>query len=103
MGAYLISLPPDTQAAVVALVVAGIGILIRLVANYVPWLGEFLDKYKEEWGTAVGIYLVNLLQTYLPGGEWAGVSILLVQVVVAVLTVVIGKALFRKAGARGFK
>lgn len=103
MGVFLVSLPEPTQAAVIALVVAAVGVLIRLVAMYVPWLGEFLDKYKEEWGTAVGIYLVNLLQTYLPGGEWAGASILAVQLVVAVLTVLIGKYLFRKAGARGFK
>lgn len=103
MSVFLISLPEPTQAAVIALVVAGVGVLIRLVSMYVPWLGEFLEKYKEEWGTAVGVYLVNLLQQYLPGGEWAGASILVVQLVVAVLTVLVGKYLFKKAGAKGFK
>jgi len=103
MSVFLINLPSDTQAAVVALVVAGVGMLVRLIAMYVPWLGEFLDKYKEEWGTALGIMLVNLLQNYLPGGEWAGASVLAVELIVAVLTVVLGKYLFRKSGARGFR
>lgn len=103
MSVFLVSLPGPTQAAVVALVVAVVGILIRLVTMYVPWLGEFLEKYKEEWGTALGVLLVNVLQQYLPGGEWAGASILGVELVVAILTILIGKYFFRKAGARGFK
>ena len=103
MNVFLISLPEPTQAAVIALVVALVGVLVRLVAMYVPWLGEFLDKYKEEWGTAVGIYVVNLLQQYLPGGEWADASVIAVQLVVAILTVVIAKYLFKKVGVRGFK
>lgn len=103
MSAFLISLPEPTQAAVIALVVALFGVLVRLVSMYVPWLGEFLDKYKEEWGTAVGIMLVNVLQQYLPGDEWAGASILAVQLVVAVVTVVIGKYLLKKAKVRGFQ
>jgi len=44
--------------------------------------------------------LVNILQTYLPGGEWAGASILLVQLVVAVAVVLLAKLGLRKAGAR---
>jgi len=103
MSAYLISLPEPTQAAVIALVVALFGVVVRLVAMYVPWLGEFLDKYKEEWGTAVGILLVNVLNQYLPGGEWEGSSILAVQLVVAVITVLVAKYLLVKAKARGFK
>ena len=71
MYAWLIELPEPTVAAVVALVVALLGVLIRFVSTYSPWLGEFLEKYREEWGTALGILLVNILQTYLPGGEWA--------------------------------
>lgn len=103
MTAFLISLPEPTQAAVIALIVAVVAVLVRYVTMYVPWLGEFLDKYKEEWGTALGIMVVNLLQQYLPGEEWAGASVLLVQLVVAVLTVVVGKWLLKRAGARGFK
>ena len=103
MNAFLISLPEPTQAAVIALVVAAFAVLVRLVTMYVPWLGEFLDKYKEEWGTAVGIMLVNVLNQYLPGEEWAGASVLAVQLVVAVLTVVLAKYGLKKAGVRGFK
>lgn len=100
MYAWLIELPEPTVAAVVALVVALLGVLIRLISTQVPWLGEFLEKYREEWGTALGIMLVNVLQTYLPGGEWAGASILLVQLVVAVAVVLLAKYGLRKAGAR---
>ena len=103
MNVFLISLPEPTQAAVIALVVALFGVLVRLVSMYVPWLGMFLEKYKEEWGTAVGIVLVNLLNQYLPGGEWAGASVLLVQLAVAVITVVLAKYGLKKAKARGFK
>ncbi len=103
MYAWLIELPEPTVAAVVALVIALLGVLIRFVATYSPWLGEFLEKYREEWGTALGILLVNILQTYLPGGEWAGASILLVQLVVAVAVVLLAKLGLRKAGARNLK
>lgn len=99
----LIALPEYVQVSVVALVVALVGVAIRFVAMYVPWLGDFLDKYKEEWGTALGILLVNILQQYLPGGEWAGSMILLVQLVVAVAVVLIAKFGLAKAGVRGFK
>ena len=100
MNAWLISLPVETSSAVVALVVAVVGVLVRLVSMYVPWLGEFLEKYKEEWGTALGILLVNLLQQYLPGGEWAGSMVLLVQLVVAVLGVLLTKLAITKSGVR---
>ena len=103
MSAFLISLPEPTQAAVIALVVSLFAVLVRLVSNYLPWLGEFLDKYKEEWGTAVGIMLVNVLNQYLPGGEWAGASVLAVQLVVAVVTVLLAKYGLKKAKARGFR
>lgn len=103
MYAWLIELPSETAAAVIALVVALVGVAIRFVAMYVPWLGDFLDKYKEEWGTALGIVVVNVLNTYLPGGEWAGVSVLAVQLVVAVVVVLLAKLGLKKAGVRGFK
>lgn len=103
MLAWLVQLPEPTVAAVIALVVALLGVLIRLVSTYSPWLGEFLEKYREEWGTAIGILLVNILQTYLPGGEWAGASILIVQLVVAVAVVLLAKLGFRKAGARNLR
>ena len=98
-----VELPQNVQAAVIAVVVALLGVLVRLIAMYVPWLGEFLEKYKEEWGTALGVFLVNILQQYLPGGEWAGVSILGVELVVAVAVILIAKYLLARAGARGFK
>jgi len=100
---YFVQLPDPTQAAVVALVVAVFGIALRYVTLYVPWLGEFLEKYKEEWGTALGVILVNLLQQYLPGGEWAGASILSVELVVVVVGVLLTKLVFNKLGVRKFK
>lgn len=103
MYAWLIELPEPTVAAVVALVVTLLGVLIRLVSTYSPWLGAFLEKYREEWGTALGILLVNILNTYLPGGEWAGASVLLVQLIVAVAVVLLAKLGLRKAGARNFQ
>lgn len=98
-----VELPSNVQASVVALVVALVSVAIRYISLYVPWLGGFLEKYKEEWGTAVGIMLVNVLQQYLPGGEWAGAMTLLVQLVVAVLTVLLAKLVLVKAGVRGLR
>jgi len=103
MHAWLVSLPDPTIAAVISVVIALLGVLIRLIALKVPWLGDFLNTYKEEWGTALGILLVNVLQTYLPGGEWAGVSVLGVELIVAVVTVLLAKYGFRKAGARNLQ
>ncbi len=96
---WLIELPAETVAAVISLVIAVFGVLLRLLASYVPWLASFIERYREEWGTAIGILLVNIMQTYLPGGEWAGTSVLLVQLAVAVATVLLAKAALAKAGA----
>jgi hypothetical protein len=94
---WLISLPEETAASVIALVVAVIGVLLRLVISRVPWL-EFLEKYKEEWGVALGIMLVNILNANLPGGEWETVSIIAVQLVVAVIGVLLAKFGAQKTG-----
>lgn len=97
----LVELPLETQTAVIALVIALVGVLIRGIANYVPWLGGLLEKYKEEYGTTLGVILVNALQAWLPGGEWASVSVLGVELVVAVIVVLLAKAGLRKMGVRG--
>lgn len=103
MYAWLVELPEPVVASVVALVVALLGVLIRLIATYSPWLGEFLEKYREEWGVGLGVLLVNTLQTYLPGGEWASVSVLAVELIVAVAAVLLAKLGLRKAGARNLR
>ena len=91
---------PTLQAGIIAAVIALVGVLIRFVASYVPWLGLFLEKYKEEWGTGLGVLLVNILQAKLPGGEWASVSVIGVELLVAVVVVLLAKLGAVRAGAK---
>lgn len=100
---WLIDLPTNTEVLIGGLVMALLGLLVNWVAAYVPWLGVFLEKYKTEWGVTLAALFVGYLETNLPGGEYAELSVLGVQLVVAAILLALGKLGLGKAGVRGFK
>ena len=100
---WLVDLPVDTQIAIGGVVLAILGLAIKYLTIYVPWLGDFLNKYKEEWALAVSGALITWLSNTLPGGEYEGVSILGVQLVVAIIVLVLTKLGLSRLGVRGFK
>ena len=95
-----VELPPDTQLAVAAFVAVAVDLLVTALISYAPWLGWLAD-YKEEWAKVAAAFVLGLLQNALPGGEWTQVSILAVQLILAVLAVVtMAKKFLAKRGAR---
>lgn len=84
---WFVELPAETQLAVIAAIAALVDLAITAAIAYAPWL-SWLEPYKEEWGMAAGAAALAFLQNALPGGEWAEVSILAVQLVLAILAVV---------------
>lgn len=97
-----VELPVVTQIAIGGIVTALLSLLIQYAGGYAPWLGAFLAKYKEEWGVAISAALVAYIQNALPGAEYAGVSVLAVQLVVAIVVLVLVKYGLAKARVRGF-
>lgn len=99
MVAYFVELPQSVQLAVIGLVVVLVDLAVTAAIAYLPWLA-FLEPYKEEWGLALGALAVQFLQNALPGGEYTAISILAVQLVLAILAVVMGvKKFLAKRGA----
>jgi len=98
----LIELPVETIALIGGVVLGLLGLLIQWIGAYLPWLGTFLEQYKQEWGMALSALLVAWLQNALPGAELAGISVLAVQLVVAIAVFALGKLGLRKAKVQGF-
>jgi hypothetical protein len=100
--AWFIDLPAPTEGAILGIVLAVLTLAIQFLASYVPWLAAFLEQYKQEWAIALTGALVLALEAWLPGGDWADVSILGVQIVVAVLVIALGRIALNKLRVRGF-
>ena len=100
---WFIELPQPTIVAIGGIVLAAFGLLIQWISGYAPWLAAFLEGYKLEWGMGLSALLVAWMQNALPGGDLAGVSILAVQLVVAVIVYALGKLGLAKAKVAGFK
>lgn len=97
-----VELPVVAQIAIGGIVTALLSLLVQFVGSYVPWLGEFLKKYAQEWGVTISAALVAYIQNALPGAEYAGVSVLAVQLVVTIVVLVLAKYGLAKARVRGF-
>lgn len=92
---WFVELPSDTQLAIVGLVVILVDLAVTAAIAYVPWLA-FLEKYKEEWGLALGALAVEAVQNWLPGA-YPEASILAVQLVLAVIAIVMATKKFLAA------
>jgi hypothetical protein len=94
---WFVELPPETQAQIGVVAMIVLNLAFSLVVQYVPWLGDFINRYKEEWAAGITLWLVTLIQNMLPEA-YPNVSILGVQFVVALILAMLAKYWLRKAG-----
>ena len=97
-----VQLPEETKLAIVGIVLAVVNLAVQYVSLYVPWIGQFLDKYKAEWAVAISVALLGWLENALPDA-YPDVSVIFVQLVVAVILTVLGKITLAKTGVRRFQ
>jgi hypothetical protein len=83
-----VELPSSTQLGVIALVSTLVALAITYLIAYAPWL-SWLENYKEEWGVAAGLAVLEVLQNALPG-DYPEASILAVQLALAVIAIYFG-------------
>lgn len=96
---WFVELPSETQLGVLAVVAALVDLGVTALIAYVPWLA-FLEAYKAEWGMLAGAAVLAFLENLLPGGEWAAVSVIAVQLVLAIISAVgMAKKFLAKRGA----
>jgi hypothetical protein len=57
-----VALPDDVKIGILALVGSALGLAFMWITAYVPWVGDFLNKYKEEWTAVLGYALIDLLE-----------------------------------------
>ena len=100
---WFVELPQPTIAAIAGIVLALMGLLVKWVSAYVPWLGEFLKQFEGSWGAALTTAIVVWLQNVLPGGDLSNISVLAVQLIVALVVYGLGKVGLARAKVAGFK
>ena len=94
---WFVELPSNTQIAIGTIVLVLVNLALSALAAYVPWLAEFLGRYKEEWAAGITLWLITLIQNVLPEA-YPDLSILGVQFVVALVLAMLVKYGLRKSG-----
>jgi len=84
--AQFMQLPDATRLGITAVVIAVVGLAFAWIGGKLPWTVPFLSKYKEE---------ISL--------TYPEISILVVELVLAVLTAVGLFKILAKAGVKGFR
>jgi len=100
--AGFVQLPDAEQIAITALVVGVLGLVFSYIATKFPWSTPFVEKYKMEISLAAAGALVGVIENALPSA-YPEISILFVQLVLAVLAVVGLFKILGKAGVPGFR
>jgi hypothetical protein len=98
-----VQLPDAIRLGITALVIAVVGLVFMKIGELFPWAIPFLTKYKEEISLVLAGALIGWIENALPGGAYENISLLVVQIVLAVLALI---GLFRtlaKAGVKGFR
>lgn len=101
-AAQFVQLPEAERLAITTLVVAVLGLVFAKIGELFPWTVPFISKYKMEISLALAAVVVGFIENALPSA-YPEISILFIQLVLAVLAAV---GLFRilgKAGVKGFK
>ena len=94
---WFVELPTGVQVQIGILATALLNIALSVVITYVPWLGDFLGRYKDEWAAAITLWMVTLIQNALPEA-YPDVSVLGVQFLVALALAMLAKYALRKKG-----
>lgn len=101
-AAWFVPLPDATRLAITAVVVAVVGLAFAWIGGKLPWTVPFLSKYKEEVSLALAAAVIGFVENALPSA-YPDISILVVELVLAVLAAIGLFKVLGKAGARGFK
>jgi len=100
--AQFVQLPDATRLGITAVVIAVVGLAFAWIGGQLPWTVPFLSKYKEEISLTLAAALIGLIENALPSA-YPEISILVVELVLAVLAAVGLFKLLAKAGVRGFR
>ena len=99
--AGFVELPSDLQLQVTGLVVALVAFCFAKLIEYIPVLA-FLEEFREPFSLALATQLLAALQNALPSA-YPEISILVVQLILAVLAAVKFLDLLKKRGVRALK
>lgn len=97
-----VQLPEASQLAITTLVVALVGLLFSFIGTKLPWTSPFLAKYQQEISLAAAAAVVGFVENALPSA-YPEVSILVVQLLLAVLAAIGVFKVLSKAGVKGIR
>lgn len=100
--AQFVQLPDTERLAITTLVVAVVGFVFAKIAERLPWTGPILEKYKVEISLALAGVVIGVIENALPSA-YPEISILVVQLVLAVLASIGLFRLLGKAGVKSFQ
>ena len=101
-AAQFVALPDATRLAITAVVVAAVGLAFAWIGTRLPWTVPILSKYKEEVSLALSGVLIGAIENALPSA-YPEISLLVVELVLAVLAAIGLFRLLGKAGVKGFR
>ena len=101
-AAQFVQLPDATRLGITAVFIAVVGLAFVWIGGKFPWTIPFLTKYKEENSLTLAAALIGLIENALPSA-YPEISILVVELVLAVLTAVGLFKILAKAGVKGFR
>lgn len=100
--AQFVQLPDTERLAITAFVVAVVGFAFTKIAERLPWTAPLFEKYKMEISMVLSGVLIGFIENALPSA-YPEISILFVQLVLAVLASIGLFRLFSRAGTPGFR
>lgn len=96
-----VQLPDPVRYQITALVVAAVGFVVAKLVLMLPFL-RFLEEFRDPIALGLAVELIALLENALPSA-YPEVSLLAVQLVLAVLAALRAGELLRRRGVRFFK
>ena len=100
--AGFVQLPDAQRLVITAIVVAVVGLLFAKIGEALPWTVPFLTKYKEEISLALAAVVIGFIENALPSA-YPEISLLVVELVLAVLAAIGLFKVLGKAGVKGFR
>ena len=97
-----VQLPDAERLAITTLVVAVLGLVFAKIGELFPWTSPFITKYKMEISLALAAAVVGWIEAALPSA-YPVISILVVQLILAVFAAIGLFRLLTKAGVPGFR
>ena len=97
-----VPLPDASRLAITAIVISVVGLAFAKIGELLPWTIPFLSKYKEEISLSLAAALIGLIENALPSA-YPDISLLVVELVLAVLAAIGLFKVLGKAGVKGFR